>query len=160
MTQPRTTTHARAGDTVLTFRREFDAPADLVFRCHTEQDLFVRWMGPRGTSCSVERFDATTGGAFRYTIGAGGGAGYTFFGSYHEVAPGRIVHTWEFEGDPGRPTFETLRIVPLADGRCALEGTSVYTSVEHCAEMLDFDESGEGMDENFERLDEVLGRLT
>eukprot|EP01041_Mallomonas_annulata_P033162 gene33163-55747_t len=115
-------------------------------------------MGPRGTSCSVERFDATTGGAFRYTIGAGGGAGYTFFGSYHEVAPGRIVHTWEFEGDPGRPTFETLRIVPLADGRCALEGTSVYTSVEHCAEMLDFDESGEGMDENFERLDEVERR--
>lgn len=159
MNPSRATTHARAADTVLTFRREFDAPAALVFRCHTEQALFVQWMGPRGTTCAVERFDATTGGAFRYTIGAGGGAGYTFFGSYHEVTPGRIVHTWEFEGDPGRPTFETLRIVPLADGRCALEGTSVYTSIEHCAEMLDFDESGEGMDENFERLDEVLRSL-
>lgn len=159
MTDSRTTTHAQAGDTVLTFRREFDASAELVFRCHTEQDLFVRWMGPRGTSCTVDRFEASTGGGFHYTIGAGGGAGYTFFGSYHEVTPGRIVHTWEFEGDPGRPTLETLRFVPLADGRSALEGTSVYTSIAHCAEMLDFDESGEGMDENFERLDEVLREL-
>jgi uncharacterized protein YndB with AHSA1/START domain len=150
------TTHARVGDTVLTFSREFDAPAELVFRCHTERELFVRWMGPRGTSCSIDRLDVTTGGGFRYTIGAAGGAGYTFFGSYHEVSEGRIVHTWEFVGDAGRPTLETLRFVSLGDGRCRLEGVSVYTSVEHCAEMIDFDESGEGMDENFDRLDEVL----
>ncbi len=159
MTTKHPTVHARAGEMALSFSREFDAPAALVFRAHTEPDLFVRWMGPHGTTCDVERFDATTGGAFHYTI-RGGGQSFTFFGSYHHVAaPDRIVHTWEFEGDPGRPTLETLRFVDLEGGRCRLEGMSIYTSVDQCDEMLEFDESGDGMDENFQRLDEVLPDL-
>lgn len=148
-----TTVHQRAGDTSLSFSREFDATVAQVFRAHTEQDLFVQWMGPRGTSCQVARFDAATGGSFHYTISAGA-ANYTFFGSYHEVtAPHRIVHTWEFEGEPGRPTLESLTFVELPGGRCRLDGLSIYTSTEHCTETLAFDQSGEGMDENFERLD-------
>jgi uncharacterized protein YndB with AHSA1/START domain len=114
-------------------------------------------MGPRGSTCQVDRFDAATGGGFRYTIGAGGST-FTFFGSYHEVlVPQRLVHTWEFEGDPGRPTLESLTFVDLIDGRCRLDGLSVYTSAQQCEEMLAFDLSGEGMDENFERLDQLIG---
>ncbi len=151
----RTTVHTRAGEQSLRFTREFDAPAALVFRAHVEPDIFARWTGPRGTTCDMDHFDAVTGGSFRYSII--GDKPYTFHGSYHEVTPPlRIVHTWEFAGDPGRPTLETLDFVDLADGRCRLEGLSVYTSAEHCAEMLDFDESGDGMDENFERLDDLL----
>jgi uncharacterized protein YndB with AHSA1/START domain len=150
------TLHARAGEMSLSFTREFEAPAALVFRAHTEQALFVQWMGPHGTACQVEQFRAVTGGAFRYTIGTGSAA-FTFFGSYHEVlAPHRVVHTWEFEGDLGRPTLESLRFVDLADGRCRLDGLSVYTSSEQCDEMFAFDQSGEGMDENFERLDRLI----
>jgi uncharacterized protein YndB with AHSA1/START domain len=153
------TLHARAGEMSLTFSREFEAPAALVFRAHTEQSLFVQWMGPRGTACRVDHFHAATGGAFRYTIGAGGST-FTFFGSYHEVlVPHRIVHTWEFAGDPGRPTLESLTFIDLADGRSRLDGLSVYTSSQQCAEMLAFDEGGEGMDENFERLDELFASL-
>ena len=159
MTMHHPTLHGRAGDTSLTFAREFDAPADLVFRAHTEQDLFVRWMGPEGTTCQVERFDAKTGGGFRYTMGAGTNT-FTFFGSYHEVAaPHRLVHTWEFTGDPGRPTLESLTIVELPGGRCRIDGVSVYTSTAQCDEMFEFDASGEGMDENFQRLDDLLVSL-
>ena len=155
MTTARPTVHVRAGEQSLTFTREFDAPAEAVFRAHVEQDLFVRWIGPRGTRCEVERFDAVTGGAFRYSVV--GDRPYTFHGSYHEVtAPSRIVHTWEFADDPGRPTLETLTFVELGDDRCRLEGVSLYSSVEQCLEMLEFDASGDGMDENFERLDEIL----
>ena len=158
MSTTRPTVHLRADEQSLAFTREFDAPAELVFRAHVEPELFVRWMGPRGTSCDVERFDARTGGAFRYSVV--GDQPYTFHGSYHEVtAPTRIVHTWEFAGDPGRPTLESLTFVDLGGGRCRLEGVSLYSSVEHCAEMLEFDSSGEGMDENFERLDELLATL-
>ena len=154
-----TTVHARAGEMALTFSREFSAPAALVFRAHTESDLFARWMGPEGTTCRMETFDARTGGAFRYTV-VGRTATFTFFGAYHEVRePDRIVHTWEYEGDPGRPTLESLTLVDLPDGRCRLDGLSVYTSAAHCAEMLAFDETGAGMDENFTRLDGVLADL-
>jgi uncharacterized protein YndB with AHSA1/START domain len=159
MTTSHPTVHARAGEMSLSFSREFDAPAAVVFRAHTEQSLFVQWMGPRGTTCRVDRFDAATGGAFRYTIGAGETT-FTFFGSYHEVLePHRIVHTWEFEGEPGRPTLESLSLIDLPDGRCRLEGLSVYSSSTQCDEMLAFDQSGDGMDENFERLDELIGSL-
>ncbi len=156
MTAGHPTIHARASELSLSFSREFEAPAALVFRAHTEQSLFAQWMGPRGTACQVDRFDAVTGGAFRYTIGAGS-ASFTFFGSYHEVTSAtRIVHTWEFEDEPGRPTLETLTFVDLENGRCRLEGLSVYTSAQQCEEMLAFDLSGEGMDENFARLDELI----
>jgi len=153
------TVHARAGEMALSFTRAFDAPASLVFRAHVEAELFVRWIGPRGTTCDVERFEAATGGAFRYSVVAGSER-FTFFGSYHQVTvPLRIIHTWEFEGDPGRPTLESLTFVDLGDSRCRLEGLSVYTSSAHCEEMLSFDQSGEGMDENFTRLDELLPQL-
>ena len=159
MTNAQPTVHARAGEMSLSFSRKFDAPAALVFRAHTEQSLFTQWIGPRGTTCQVDLFHAATGGAFRYTVGAGAST-FTFFGSYHQVlAPHRIVHTWEFEGDPGRPTLESLTFTELADQRCRLDGLSLYTSSKQCEEMLAFDLTGEGMDENFERLDDLIGSM-
>ena len=150
------TLHARLGEQSLTFRREFAAPAALVFRAHTDPELFGQWMGPRGTSCELATFNPVSGGSFDYTIASR----FRFHGAYHEVsAPSRIVHTWEFAGDPGRPTLEILTFVDLPAGRCRLEGQSLYTSADHCTEMLTFDESGQGMDENFERLDELCARL-
>jgi uncharacterized protein YndB with AHSA1/START domain len=154
---PHRTVHAQGGEQSLTFSRNFQAPAQLVFRAHVEPDLFVRWLGPRGSEVRLERFEARTGGAFRYTVV--GDQEYVFFGAYHEVvAPRRLVHTWEFAGDPGRPTLESLTFTDLADGSCRLDGLSVYTSAAHCHEMLTFDQSGGGMDENFERLDELLAQ--
>ncbi len=151
---PGLTSHIRVGDQSIAHRREFDAPAALVQRAHTDAELFTQWMGPRGTTVRLDRFDAVTGGAFRYVVEAPSGSAWAFRGSYHEVSPGLVVHTWEYEGEPGA-TLETLRFVDLQDGRSALEVTSTYTSAEACDAML---ASGmdAGMDEDFERLDAVL----
>jgi uncharacterized protein YndB with AHSA1/START domain len=158
MTSHNRTVHTRVGEQSLTFSRVFAAPASLVFRSHVEVDLFVRWMGPRGSTIHLERFDAHTGGAFRFSVGDD--RSYTFFGSYHEVTePRRIVHTWEMLGDPHRPTLETLSFVDLGSGNSRLDGLSIYTSSEQCTDILAWDESGSGMDENFERLDELLTTL-
>lgn len=152
--RPGATEHSRAGEQSIQHRREFNAPAALVQRAHTDPDLFVRWMGPRGTTVRLDRFDATTGGAFRYVVQAADGGSWAFRGSYHEVGDGIIVHTWEFEAEPG-VTLETLRFTDLPDGRSLLEVRSTYTSRQACDAML---ASGmdAGMDEDFERLDEVL----
>lgn len=152
--QPRSTAHTRTGEQSILHRREFAAPAAHVQRAHTEADLFVRWMGPRGTTVSLDRFDAVTGGAFRYVVEAANGGSWAFHGSYHEVVPGRIVHTWEYDDDPGA-TLETLTFVDLGGGRSAIEVVSTYTSKKACDAMLASGIDG-GMDENFERLDEVL----
>jgi uncharacterized protein YndB with AHSA1/START domain len=151
---PGLTDHRRVGEQSICHRREFDAPAELVQRAHTDPLLFVRWMGPRGTTVRLDRFDATTGGAFRYSVVGSDGGSWTFRGSYHLVEAGLIVHTWEFEDEPGA-TLETLRFSDLPDGRSRLEAVSTYTSREACDAML---ASGldAGMDEDFERLDAVL----
>ena len=152
------TTHARVGEQALTFSRLFAAPARLVFAAHVRADLFCRWMGPRGSAIHVQHFDARTGGSFRYSVGED--LHYAFFGSYHEVREAtRIVHTWEMLGDPGRPTLETLTFVELSGETSRLDGLSLYTSAEHCGATLAWDESGHGMQEGFERLDELLRGL-
>lgn len=85
--QPGLTEHSRVGAQSMFHRREFAAPAKFVQRAHTEVDLFTQWMGPRGTTVNVERFDAVTGGAFRYVVEAASGGSWAFRGSYHLVAP-------------------------------------------------------------------------
>ena len=153
MTKKRLVT-AEPGEQTIAFVREFDAPAALVFRAHTEAGLIGRWTGPRGTTLTIGAFDARTGGAWSYVISAGDGA-WAFHGSFHEVtAPRRIVQTWEYEGDPEHPTLEVLTFTDLDDGRSRLDGLSVFLSVAERDAMLG-DMDG-GMEENFVRLDELF----
>jgi uncharacterized protein YndB with AHSA1/START domain len=153
MSNDRTVT-ARGGEQSIAFTREFEAPAALVFAAHTDPDLLGRWTGPRGTEMRVREFDARTGGCWSYVIESGDGA-WAFHGSFHEVtAPDRLVQTWEFEGDPGNPTFEVLAFSDLPGGRSRLEGLSLFLTVEARDAMLGG--MDEGMDENFGRLDELI----
>src|SRR4051812_44858582 len=44
--------------------REFDAPAEQVFRAHVDPELYARWVGPRSVTTRITRWDARTGGAW------------------------------------------------------------------------------------------------
>src|SRR4051794_14886268 len=108
------------------FTREFDAPAELVFRAHVDPELVGRWIGPRGTTLTMRSFDARTGGGWSYVVEGLGGS-WAFFGSFHEVsAPNRIAQTWEYEGEPGHPSLEVLTFSDLPGGRSRIEGHSVH----------------------------------
>lgn len=150
------TTHERTGEQSIVHRREFAAPPAAVQRAHTTAAIFARWMGPRGSAVRIHRFDAHTGGSFDYTVESGGD--WRFWGSYHEVVEGRIVHTWELQQQPGRPTLEVLEFRLRDDGGCALEITSTYGSKAACDAMVASGLDG-GMSETFERLDEALAGL-
>ncbi len=153
MTHRRVVT-APAGEQTIAFAREFDAPVELVFRAHTEADLVARWTGPRGTDVRMREFDARTGGCWSYVV-VGKDGEWAFHGSFHEVtAPHRIVQTFEFEGDPGHPNLEILTFTGLGHARCRIDGLSLFSTVEERDAML-ADMDG-GMDENFERLDELI----
>ncbi|HSK59994.1 MAG TPA: SRPBCC family protein [Actinomycetospora sp.] len=135
--------------------REFDAPPDKVFRAHVEPDLVKRWLGPRSLSIEIDRYDAQTGGAYRYTHRDDDGE-YVFFGSFHEVRPNeRIVQTFTFEGFPDAVSLETMTLVDLGDGRTRLEARSQFDSFESRDGMLS---SGMeiGVREGYEQLDELL----
>jgi uncharacterized protein YndB with AHSA1/START domain len=135
--------------------REFDAPRENVFRAHTDPDLLVRWLGPRGLEMTLDHFDCRTGGSYRY-LHRRGEEEYGFHGCFHEVRPSeRIVQTFTFEGMPDGVALETLVLEDLGDGRTRLTSTSLVDSFEGRDAMI---ASGMevGIREGYERLDEVL----
>ena len=137
--------------------REFDAPPAKVFRAHTDPDLVVQWLGPRGMEMRVDHYDCRTGGSYRYLHSDANGE-YAFHGSFHEVRPDeRIVQTFTFEGMPDGVALEKLVLTDLGDGRTRLTVTSLCDSFADRDAML---ASGMevGVVQGYERLDEVLGR--
>ncbi|MGH2588253.1 MAG: SRPBCC family protein [Dehalococcoidia bacterium] len=138
--------------------REFTASRTLLFRAHTDPELLVQWLGPLGTTMTVDRLDARDGGMWRYTSWDADGTEYAFHGVFHSVSPACIVQTFEYEGTPGQVSLETATFEER-DGKTLVRKNAVFQSVEHRDGMI---ESGmeEGVNDGMERLDELLARLT
>lgn len=135
--------------------REFDAPPEKVFRAHTDPDLVVQWLGPRGYEMRIDHYDCRTGGSYRYTH-IDGDDEYDFRGCFHEVRPNEvIVQTFTFEGFPDSVSLERLTLEDLGDGRTRLTATSLTDSFEGRDAFV---ASGmeHGIKQSYERLDEML----
>jgi uncharacterized protein YndB with AHSA1/START domain len=139
--------------------REFAAPRDLVYRAYTEPDLLVQWLGPRKYEMVIDELDVRAGGRWRYLHRDDAGNEFAFHGVFHgDQSPDGMVQTFEFEGAPGHVSLEKL-VLEERDGRTIARTHSVYQSVEARNAMV---ESGmeSGMNDGFDRLDELLARLT
>jgi uncharacterized protein YndB with AHSA1/START domain len=137
--------------------REFDASPEKVFRAHTDPQLVVQWLGPRGMEMRVDHYDCRTGGSYRY-VHTSDGEEYGFHGSFHEVRPNElIVQTFTFEGFPDGVALEKLVLEDIGDGRTRLTATSLVDSFEGRDAFV---ASGMevGVNEGYERLDELLAR--
>ncbi len=159
--QKKTTIIAEPGKQELILIREFDAPRELVFRAHTEPDLYKDWLGPRGFTTMFESFEAKTGGSYRFIQKDTDGKEYAFHGVYHEVfAPERIIATFEFEGLPetGHVLMETTRFEALPDNRTRVVAQDIYQSVADRDGMYQMGME-QGINEGYERLDEILLKL-
>lgn len=149
---------AEPGTQQIEIVREFDAPRELVFRAHTEPDLLVQWLGPRGLTMHIDHFEVRNGGRWRYTHRDANGTEYGFHGVFHGTpSVGRIVQTFEFEGAPGHVSLES-RTLEEIEGGTRLHALSVFQSVSARDAMV---ESGmeTGLTEGYERLDELIARL-
>jgi uncharacterized protein YndB with AHSA1/START domain len=137
--------------------REFDAPPARVFRAHTDPELLVQWLGPRGLEMRIDSYDCRTGGSYRYVHSDANGE-YAFRGCFHEVRPDElIVQTFTFEGVPDGVALEKLVLEDLGDGRTRLTATSLVDSFADRDAMI---ASGMevGIVQGYERLDELLAR--
>jgi uncharacterized protein YndB with AHSA1/START domain len=137
--------------------REFDAPAEKVFRAHADPDLVRQWLGPRRHEVLVDHFDCRTGGSYRYRHVSNGNE-FAFRGCFHEVRPAElIIQTFTFEGQPDEVALERVLFTDLG-GRTRLTATSL---VESFAARDAFLASGmeTGVREGYERLDELLGGM-
>lgn len=156
MTNPTTITIPE-GVPFIDIVREFDAPIDAVYRAYTDPKQVVEWLGPRGYTMDIERWDITTGGGYRY-VHHDGADSYAFNGIVHSASvENGIVQTFEFEGFPGAVNLEFQKFEDLGNGRTRLVGHSVYPTVDGRDKMA---ESGMevGVNEGYERLDELLAK--
>jgi len=137
--------------------REFDAPRDLVFQAYTDPKLLVQWMGPRKYEMVIDTWDPRPGGSWRFVHKDGENA-WGFHGVFHgDQTPDGMTQTFEFEGAPGHVSLDTLTLEEH-DGRTTARTHSVHQTVEARDAMI---ASGmeEGMNDGFDRLDELLARL-
>ena len=139
--------------------RELDAPRDLVYRAFTEPELLVQWLGPRKYTMTVDRFDLRDGGTWRYVHADDSGNAFGFHGVFHgKPSPDGIVQTFEYEGAPGHVSMDTVAF-DERDGRTTVRTNSVFQSVEARDAMVSSGMS-EGMSEGYDRLDDLLAKLT
>ncbi|MAT98231.1 MAG: ATPase [Anaerolineaceae bacterium] len=156
----KTTVTAEPGKQELFVTREFDAPCELVYKAHTDPDLFVQWIGPRGLTMHLETFEPVSGGRWRFVHKDQEGNEYWFHGTFHEISPERMIQTFEFEGLPesGHVSLETMTLEALPNNRTKLTIHSVYQSVADRDGMV---QSGmeQGITEGYERLDELMATM-
>ena len=158
MSQNKTTIIAEPDKYDLVVTREFDAPRDLVFKAHTDPNLFVQWLGPRGYEMTLETFEPISGGKYRYVHKDGDGNEYGFHGSFHEMTMERMVQTFEFEGYPGHVSLDSMTLEELPNNRTKITVHSVFQSV---ADRDGIIQSGmeSGINEGYERLDEMFATM-
>jgi len=159
-TKNKTKITAEPGKQELFITREFDAPVELVYRAHTDPDLYVQWLGPRGYEMVLETFEPYSGGRWRYVHKDEQGNEFGFHGVFHEISQERMIQTFEFEGLPesGHVILDTMKLEPLPGDRTRITVQSVYQSVEDRDGMI---QSGmeTGVNQGYEKLDEILATL-
>ena len=156
-THPETTIELDDKVPMVRIIREFDAPREKVFRAHTDPELVVQWLGPRGLTMTVEHYECRVGGSYRYTH-SDGNEDYKFFGCFHDVRENEmIVQTFCYEGFRDSVALERLQLEDLGNGRTRLVATSLVDSFEGRDAFV---ASGmeTGIVEGYERLDELLAR--
>jgi len=152
---------AEPGKQELFITREFDVSRELVFKAHTDPEIYARWVGPRDLTTTLETFEPTSGGRWRFIQKDKDGNEFGFHGVHHEVtAPERIISTFEFEGLPetGHVILETTKFEALPAGRTRVTTQSVFQSVADRDGMVAAGMES-GVVDGHERLDEILEKL-
>ena len=149
-------------DTDIVVTREFNAPADVVWRVFTDPELIKRWWaGRQGTVTSVE-IDPRPGGTYRYVMTPTEGGEVAFHGEFREVEPGRrLVHTEVFEGMPDSESGATLNTYTFTerDGVTVLELVTRAPSKE-VRDAIVASGMEVGMQEAYDVLEEIAVELT
>ena len=145
-----TTEAGRAADRELVVTRVLDAPRALVFEAWTDPARLVRWWGPKGFTTPACEMDVRPGGGFRMSMRSPEGTDHRLRGRYREIVPPeRLVFTFAWEDERGKPGHETVVTVTFADedGRTRL---TLHQAVFETAEARD--SHHEGWSECLDRL--------
>lgn len=145
-----------AGDEML-ITRQFDAPAELVFKAISTPEFVKRWWGFDTSVWKECELDFRVGGKWRYlTVDDGFEVGFS--GEYLEIdAPHRIVSTEVYDPFPDAGSVNTVTLEE-ADGVTTMTTFVKCASQEARDAMID---SGmeSGMQVSYNRLEDLVHTL-
>ena len=144
-------TSGKAG--VLTIRRTFNAPVDLVWKCWTEKKHLDRWSAPKDFTIPHSEADFRVGGKYHLVMRASDGTELGLGGEYREIVPGKklvMTHVWDDDG------IETVVTVTFEDLGKRTRLTFTQTGFTSDASR---DGHEGGWTECFELLDDLLAEL-
>jgi uncharacterized protein YndB with AHSA1/START domain len=146
------------GDRQTVITRLFDAPRELVWRCHTEPPLVRRWLGALpGWTFPVCDIDLRVGGRYRYVWKSPEGHEMGMGGVFTEVEPpARLGSTEIFDEDwTGGETQGLIVLEEKGPSRTLLVQTVTYASKDAREGALSTGMT-DGMQVGYRRLDELL----
>ena len=158
-TSNRSATLTMPSDNELVITRDFNAPRALLFDALTRPEHVKRWYGLRSLTLRVCEIDFRVGGAWRYVLhDPEHDAEHAFSGEYREIVrPEKIVSTERYEAIPDSDYVVTTTL-DERDGKTTLTSHLVYQKKEHRDGHI-MSGMEHGMNETYDRLDELLAQL-
>ena len=136
--------------------RVFDAPRRLVIQAMTTPDLVKKWMGGKRGVVTAAECDFRVGGRYRNAFRTHEGFEFAFVGTFKEIADDRIVHTEQFEGQPGESEITTT--FTEAAGKTTMRVVIKFPTQE-MRDMVIKSGMTEGAGESYDFLEALLKQL-
>jgi uncharacterized protein YndB with AHSA1/START domain len=117
---------------------EIAAPPDRIFRAISSKEI-TQWWGQEGMYQTTDwTGEVKVGGRFKASGAGSDGKGFSVSGEYVEIDPPRkLVHTWEADWVPGKPTTVTYRLDPIDGGTRVTVRHTGFTNADSCKSHAD-----------------------
>jgi uncharacterized protein YndB with AHSA1/START domain len=138
----------------LVITRTFRAPRELVWKAWADPKQRVQWMGPPQHPARHLEGDFRAGAAWRCCMTATDGGDLWHGGVYRElIEPERMVFTFAWDGDDGKPENEMLITITFAE-----DGAGTKMTFHQTGFRTDEQRDGhhEGWTGTFDRLEKFL----
>jgi uncharacterized protein YndB with AHSA1/START domain len=158
--EQKTKIHYEEGCHDLFITREFELPVDLLFKAHTDAEIFGEWMSHEFGSTKVLKLEAKKHGAWQFqTVDVNGNILFAANGVFAEfVLNEKITRTFEMENTPFSVQLEFLEFSSISEEKSMLSMQSIYRSVALRDEMLKRP-FAYGLSMAHDRLQYVLNKL-
>jgi uncharacterized protein YndB with AHSA1/START domain len=111
---------------ILTIRREFAAPRQLVWDCHTQAALLDRWFAPSPLTARTKSMDFRPGGHWHYAMIEPSGKAHWGHATYLEITPLEHYSTRDSFADESGAIASDL---PTATWEVSFEARGAHTLV-------------------------------
>jgi uncharacterized protein YndB with AHSA1/START domain len=156
----KTKIHAEDGQHDIVITREFDLPVELLFRAHTDPEIFEQWMSHDYGTTKVVKLEAHKHGGWRFeTSDAKGNVLFGANGVFHEFMLNQtIIRTFEMENTPFPVQLDFITFEPLTDDTSKLTIHTIYKSCEVRDQHLKLP-FAQGLNMAHSRLQEIVSKL-